>query len=199
MNKIEQMKKVIDDFYKEMLKIEKPKNYKVGGTYYGGTQLFSSVGNHLDKLDDEDYYNERNMFLEKKDMKFYSYDITEHLIGIFDVRTEELITIIEYDFVKIMCNIKNNLLFLFEKNLNTLKSNQFAIEAFYHYYFDNLDETPASLDYTRDKYLAFLSLDDGFKIIQENFNYDNITCILEVDEGYLAVGSLKKGLVLYSN
>ena len=57
MNKIEQMKKVIDDFYKEMLKIEKPKNYKVGGTYYGGTQLFSSVGNHLDKLDDEDYYN----------------------------------------------------------------------------------------------------------------------------------------------
>ena len=139
------------------------------------------------------------MFLEKKDMKFYSYDITEHLIGIFDVRTEELITIIEYDFVKIMCNIKNNLLFLFEKNLNTLKSNQFAIEAFYHYYFDNLDETPASLDYTRDKYLAFLSLDDGFKIIQENFNYDNITCILEVDEGYLAVGSLKKGLVLYSN
>ena len=148
---------------------------------------------------DEDYYNERNMFLEKNDMKFYSYDITEHLIGIFDVRTEELITIIEYDFVKIMCNIKNNLLFLFEKNLNTLKSNQFAIEAFYHYYFDNLDETPASLDYTRDKYLAFLSLDDGFKIIQENFNYDNITCILEVDEGYLAVGSLKKGLVLYSN
>lgn len=167
-------------------------HYKTQYDYY-----YNDDGSDYDY--DEDYYNERNMFLEKNDMKFYSYDITEHLIGIFDVRTEELITIIEYDFVKIMCNIKNNLLFLFEKNLNTLKSNQFAIEAFYHYYFDNLDETPASLDYTRDKYLAFLSLDDGFKIIQENFNYDNITCILEVDEGYLAVGSLKKGLVLYSN
>ena len=164
-------------------------HYKTQYDYY-----YNDDGSDYDY--DEDYYNERNMFLEKNDMKFYSYDITEHLIGIFDVRTEELITIIEYDFVKIMCNIKNNLLFLFEKNLNTLKSNQFAIEAFYHYYFDNLDETQASASYSRDKYLAFLSLDDGFKIIQENFNYDNITCILEVDEGYLAVGSLKKGIVL---
>jgi hypothetical protein len=151
-----------------------------------------------DEYDDE-YDYESNIYLEKEDIKFYSYDITDHFIGIFDVRTEELITIIEYDFVKIMSNIKNNLLFLFEKNLNTAKSNQFATEAFYHYYFDNLDETPASLDYKRDKYLAFLSLDDGFKIIQENFDYDNITCILEVDEGYLAIGSLKKGIVLYSN
>ena len=149
--------------------------------------------------DEYDYDNERNIYLEKEDMKYYSYDITDHLIGVFDVRTEELITIIEYDFVKIMCNIKNNLLFLFEKSVKTPKSNQYATEAFYHYYFDNLVETPASETYSKDKYLAFLSLDDGFKILQENFNYDNITCILEVDEGYLAVGSLKKGIVLYSN
>ena len=93
------------------------------------------------------YYNMR--------MKDYSYDIIDHFIGIFDVRTEELLTIIEYDFVKIMCNIKNNLLFLFEKNLKTLKSNQFATEVLNHYYFDNLDETFASLENKKDKYLAF--------------------------------------------
>jgi len=122
------------------------------------------------------------MFLEEECIKYYSYDITDHLIGIFDVRTEELITIIEYDFVKIMCNIKNYLLFLFEKNLKTPKLNQFATEAFYHYYFDHVEETLASLEYKRDKYLAFLSLDDGFKIIQENFDYDTLRdLVIKID------------------
>ena len=160
------------------------------------------------KLFNNDYYTEKiydyydyETFepFEKEGMKYYSYDIIDHFIGIFDIRNEELVTIIEYDFVKIMCNIKNNLLFHFEKNLKTLRSNQFATEGFYHYYFDNLNENQASLNYVRDKYLALLSLDDGFKIIQENFDYDNIICFIEVDEGYLAIGSLKKGLVLYSN
>jgi hypothetical protein len=33
----------------------RPKPYKIGGTYYGSTQLFSSVGNHLDLIDNEPY------------------------------------------------------------------------------------------------------------------------------------------------
>ena len=186
---------------------DKDKNFKEENLYNFEDNINNRIFNIVHKrqydyyyYEDEDYYDyERNIYLEKEDMKYYSYDITDHLIGVFDVRTEELITIIEYDFVKIMCNIKNNLLFLFEKNVKSPKSNQYATEVFYHYYFDNLVETQASAAYSRDKYLAFLSLDDGFKIIQENFNYDNITCILEVDEGYLALGSLKKGVVLYSN
>lgn len=185
--------------------IDKDKNIKDEDLYnfedYKYNKIFyKTYYDYDDNYDFDGYYDdEGNMRTDNVGKKYYSYDITDHFIGIFDVRTEELLTIIEYDFVKIMCNIKNNLLFLFEKNLNTLKSNQFATEVLYHYYFDNLDETYASLDFKKDKYLAILSLDDGFKIIQENYNYDNITCLLEVDEGYLAIGSLKKGIVLYSN
>jgi len=171
--------------------IDKEKNIKKEDLYN-----FEDKDNN--QLFNKDYYNEK--FYDyyygtyetfEEGMKYYSYDIIDHFIGIFDIRNEELVTIIEYDFVKIMCNIKNNLLFHFEKNLETIRSNQFATEAIYQ----NL----AFLNCSRDKYLAFLSIDDGFKIIQEKFDYDNITCFIEVDEGYLAVGSLKKGLVLYSN
>ena len=171
--------------------IDKEKNIKEEDLYN-----FEDKDNN--QLFNKDYYNEK--FYDyyygtyetfEEGMKYYSYDIIDHFIGIFDIRNEELVTIIEYDFVKIMCNIKNNLLFHFEKNLETIRSNQFATEAIYQ----NL----AFLNRSRDKYLAFLSIDDGFKIIQEKFDYDNITCFIEVDEGYLAVASLKKGLVLYSN
>ena len=171
--------------------IDKEKNIKEEDLYN-----FEDKDNN--QIFNKDYYNEKfyDYYYEtyetfEEGMKYYSYDIIDHFIGIFDIRNEELVTIIEYDFVKIMCNIKNNLLFHFEKNLKTIRSNQFATEAIYQ----NL----AFLNCSRDKYLAFLSIDDGFKIIQEKFDYDNITCFIEVDEGYLAVGSLKKGLVLYSN
>ena len=171
--------------------IDKEKNIKEEDLYN-----FEDKDNN--QIFNKDYYNEKfyDYYYEtyetfEEGMKYYSYDIIDHFIGIFDIRNEELVTIIEYDFVKIMCNIKNNLLFHFEKNLKTIRSNQFATEAIYQ----NL----AFLNCSRDKYLAFLSIDDGFKIIQEKFDYDNITCFIEVDEGYLAVASLKKGLVLYSN
>lgn len=46
---------VFQETYEELQKLPKPNNYKVGGTYYGGTQLFSSVGNHLDLIEDKPY------------------------------------------------------------------------------------------------------------------------------------------------
>lgn len=42
-------------FYECLRKLPKPQPYKVGGTYYGGTQLFSSVGCHLDLIQGEQY------------------------------------------------------------------------------------------------------------------------------------------------
>lgn len=48
MEKRELLKAVIDKHYQELLKIEKPKPGKIGGTYYGSTELISSVGNHLE-------------------------------------------------------------------------------------------------------------------------------------------------------
>lgn len=45
----------IHNFYDEAAKLPKPKEYKVGGTYYGSTELFKSVGNHLDLLEDIKY------------------------------------------------------------------------------------------------------------------------------------------------
>lgn len=48
MEKRELLKAVIDKYYQNLSKIEKPKSSKIGGTYYGSTELISSVGNHLE-------------------------------------------------------------------------------------------------------------------------------------------------------
>ena len=44
--------KVLEKHYNELSKLEKPKVERIGGTYYGSTQLFSTVGNHLDFVKD---------------------------------------------------------------------------------------------------------------------------------------------------
>lgn len=46
---------IIYETYENMSRLPKPKPYKVGGTYYGGTQLFSSRGCHLDLLENDNY------------------------------------------------------------------------------------------------------------------------------------------------
>jgi hypothetical protein len=46
---------VFRETYEELGKLPKPDTYKVGGTYYGGTQIFRSVGNHLDLIEDKPY------------------------------------------------------------------------------------------------------------------------------------------------
>lgn len=47
--------KLLREFYEEMKTVEKPERYTVGGTYYGSTELLSSVGNHLDWLENDTY------------------------------------------------------------------------------------------------------------------------------------------------
>ena len=41
--------------FEKLNSLPRPLSHKVGGTYYGGTQLFTSVGNHLDLIDGEPY------------------------------------------------------------------------------------------------------------------------------------------------
>lgn len=46
--KKELMIEVLKEHYEKLKKLPKPESRKIGGTYYGSTQIFSSVGNHLD-------------------------------------------------------------------------------------------------------------------------------------------------------
>lgn len=52
---VEKTKDIIAEVYMNLKSLPKPQAYRMGGTYYGGTQLFSSVGNHLDLLQGEPY------------------------------------------------------------------------------------------------------------------------------------------------
>jgi hypothetical protein len=47
--------KVRAETFDKLNSLPRPTSRKIGGTYYGGTQLFSSVGNHLDVIDEEPY------------------------------------------------------------------------------------------------------------------------------------------------
>ena len=44
-------KALIADLYARAREWDKPDTYKLGGTYYGGTQLFAMVGNDLELID----------------------------------------------------------------------------------------------------------------------------------------------------
>ena len=48
LEKLNQAKAIIDKYFQDLSMVEKPKASQIGGTYYGSTQLMSSVGNHLD-------------------------------------------------------------------------------------------------------------------------------------------------------
>lgn len=48
MEKFNQAKKIINKYFQDLSKMPKPEKRQIGGTYYGATQLFSSVGNHLE-------------------------------------------------------------------------------------------------------------------------------------------------------
>ena len=164
----------------------------------------------IDIYDDNYYYvkNDKYYYPDKKNIndyfnkynnKYFSYDIGKHKIGIFNINTEELITIIEFDIIKNVLNINNNILCLFEKSKIKTKIEQIANERIYHHYFNIIpsQETNYADNYKRENYFGFLLLDDDFKVVEEHFDYSNITCINEVEKGYLAFGSINKGIILY--
>ena len=150
--------------------------------------------------DQEEYDEYVKNYFGKFDNKYFSYDITEHLIGIFNIKTEELVTIYEFDPIKILYNIKDNILCLAEKRKDKRKVEQIANERMIHSYFNELSlgETNSSDLYKRDNYIAFLQFGDGLIVCQENFDYSNITSFVESDKDNLIIASKKKGIILYS-
>lgn len=49
------VKRRINSSYKQLCSLPKPDTYRVGGTYYGSTQLYSSRGNMVEILKNCDY------------------------------------------------------------------------------------------------------------------------------------------------
>ena len=132
---------------------------------------------------------------------YYSYDICDHLIGLFNIKTEELVTIIEFDLIKRIYNINDKILSIFSKNKKDSISNQISIERIFHDFYndDSLNESYLAEKYKRENYTAFLLFDEEFKIVQCNIDYSNITAMIEIENGYLAICSKKKGIILYNN
>ena len=54
-NKVKRMKEIINKHYRNLEKLPKPSKHTIGGTYYGSTELLSSVGNHLE-IDENCYH-----------------------------------------------------------------------------------------------------------------------------------------------
>lgn len=52
---LEKLQTVLRSFFDEVSKLDKPQQERIGGTYYGGTQLFSHVGNMLEYIEDGHY------------------------------------------------------------------------------------------------------------------------------------------------
>ena len=151
--------------------------------------------------DDNDNNNNEHYYNSVYKPKYFSYDITEHLIGIFSIKTEELVTIYEFDPIKILYNINDNILCLFEKSKDKRKKEQIANERMLHNYYNNykLKKINNSNIYYRDSFVAFLQFDDGIKLCQDNFDYSNIISFVESSKGNLIIASKKKGIVLYNN
>lgn len=133
------------------------------------------------------------------DNTYYSYDITNHYIGMFNIRAEELVTIIEFDTIKMIQNINNNILCVFEKSKDKKRIEQIANERLFHYYFNDIPikESDIANNYKRDCYISVLLLNEGFKILDEYYDFFNITCFTEVDNQYFVIGSNKKGIILF--
>ena len=136
---------------------------------------------------------------ESYESKYYSYDVIRHYVGIFDIRTEELVTIYDFDIVKRMYNINNNLLFLFEKIKNNIKIDQISNERLYHHYFNEMPikENDLATHYKRGNYLSFVNIDDGFILSKESFIDNDITCFIQISNECLVIGSSKRGIIIY--
>ena len=196
-NKEEQYNFENNDFNSAFHEVEYTKTRQESYYYYDDYDYYDD---YEYEPSPEEYNKYVNQYFGKFDNKYFSYDITEHLIGIFSIKTEELVTIYEFDPIKILYNIKDNILCLAEKRKDKRKVEQIANERMLHSYFNELSlgETNSSDLYKRDNYIAFLQLGDGLIVCQENFDYTNITSFVESDKDNLIIASKKKGIILYS-
>ena len=156
---------------------------------------------YYDEDEDGYVYGYRNEDEDEdiKKVKFYSYDIKKHYIGIFSIKYEEFVTNIEYEPFKIIYNINDNLLCDFIKKEINNKRTQISYERVVHEYYNykELDETDDVKDYKTERYLAYIILEYGINDKKGSIDYDNITCIKELNKNYLSICSENKGIILY--
>lgn len=48
---MEKAKVILREYYKKIKQLPKPESYQIGGTFYGATEIFSTVGNCLEMVE----------------------------------------------------------------------------------------------------------------------------------------------------
>ena len=182
--------------------------YSFDGNYYNEVfhNLEKKVNNDDYYYDDDNYYynyHDRYRYVKYYDdyeNKYYSYDIKQHYIGIYSIKYEEFITKIEFDLMKRVYNLNDKLICLFvRKGLNN-KNTQITYERIFHENYNDIPlmETLKANNYKTENYLAYALLDIGFNVLKGNVDYDNITCVKEINQNCLVICSEKKGIILYN-
>ena len=182
---------------------EKDPYYNFEDNFYN--EIFHKIIKKLDSYYYDDYgdefyreeYNEHAY--DEYENKYYSYDLKKHYIGIYSIEYEEFLTKIDFDFVKRMYNINDNLLFLFVRKGKNNKRTQISYERIFHDYYNDipLEEISTAENYKTEKYLAFALLDYGMNVLSGNVDYDNITSFIETNQHCLVICSENKGIMVY--
>ena len=171
--------------------------YFFNDNFYNETfhNLYKKKSNYY-YYDDYDDYDDYNYY----DNSYYSYDLKQHYIGIYSIIFEQFVTKIEFDLLKIVHNIGDNLLCVFVKKGTTNKRTQISYENIFHQYYNDIPykESEYAEGYKTEKYLAYLVLDNGVNTLENNIDYDNITCFKEINQNGLAICSERRGIILYN-
>ena len=181
--------------------------YSFDGNYYNEVfhNLEKKVYNDNYYYDDYYYYNYHDRFRYVKyyddyENKYYSYDIKQHYIGIYSIKYEEFIIKIEFDLMKRVYNINDNLICLFVRNGLSYKNTQITYERIFQENYNDIPlmKTPKADNYKKENFLSYTLLDIGFNVLKGNVDYDNITCIKEINQNFLVIYTEKKGITLYN-
>ena len=186
--------------------ITKGENNQDDPYYAFDDNYYNEIFHNLEKgvwdynYEDDVYYYKYQRCYDDYENFYYSYDIKQHYIGIYSIKYEEFITKIEFDLIKRLYNINDNLLCLFVRKGKSNKKTQIIFERFFHEYYNDipLEETAEADNYKTENYLAYTLLDIGFNVLKGNVDYDNITCLKEINHNCLAICSEKKGITLYN-
>ena len=177
--------------------------YYFNDNFYNETfhNLYEKKSNYYyDDYDDYHYESTFSPYYDDYDNSYYSYDLKQHYIGIYSIVFEQFVTKIEFDLLKMVYNIRENLLCVFVKKGTTNKRTQISYENIFHQYYNDIPykESEYAEGYKTEKYLAYLVLDNGVNTLENNIDYDNITCFKEINQNGLAICSERRGIILYN-
>ena len=184
--------------------------YSFDDNYYN--EVFHNLEKKVLDFNYDDYYYDDyyHKYIPKKyknvkyddnyEKKYFSYDIKQHYIGIYSIKYEEFIIKIEFDLMKRVYNINDNLICLFVRNGLSYKNTQITYERIFHENYNDIPlmKNPKADNYKKENFLSYTLLDIGFNVLKGNVDYDNITCIKEINQNFLVIYTEKKGITLYN-